>query len=100
MKKDKRPQHTPALDKARVLDGLEGAATGAGAKFNRAAIDKILAARRHGQLRIADLARLTPRIGGIKSFITTPDWRPRRELDCAQALGAPAGPQQLDLFSA
>ncbi len=30
-------------DKARVLDGLEGAATGAGAKFNRAAVDKILA---------------------------------------------------------
>jgi hypothetical protein len=30
-------------DKARVLEGLEGAATGAGAKFDRAAVNKILA---------------------------------------------------------
>src|SRR5262245_12389051 len=30
-------------DKARVLEGLEGAATGAGAKFDRAAMDKTLA---------------------------------------------------------
>ncbi len=63
-------------------------------------VDKIIASRRHGQLRIADLARLTRRIDGIRPFITTPDWRPRRELDRAKALSAPAGSQQLDLFAA
>jgi putative DNA modification/repair radical SAM protein len=62
-------------------------------------VDKILAARRHGQLRLADIARLTRRIGGIRPFLTTPDWRPRRDLEPAKLTLPLAEPRQLELFA-
>jgi predicted DNA-binding helix-hairpin-helix protein len=62
-------------------------------------VDKILASRRHGALRLSDVARLTRRIGALRPFITTLDWRPRRELDAMPAL-ASREPKQLDLFAA
>ncbi len=61
-------------------------------------VDRIVAARRHGKLRLKDVARLTASLARVRPFIVTPDWRPRHLLEDAtlrQRL-APA-PQQLAL---
>jgi predicted DNA-binding helix-hairpin-helix protein len=40
------------------------------------AVDRILAARRHATLRLADLGRLTAGLKRVKPFVVTPDHRP------------------------
>lgn len=62
------------------------------------AVDRIIAARRHATLRMADLGRLTGPLKRVRPFIVTPDWRPGSLLDdekLKQKL-APA-PRQLSL---
>ena len=64
-------------------------------------VDRLIAARRHVTLRIADVARLCRSIDSIRPFITTPDWRPTGLLDSA-ALGrrkAQPATSQLELFA-
>lgn len=66
------------------------------------AVERILAARRSGGLRLADVARLSG--GGVtraRPFIVTADWRPTALLDEAhlrRRLVPAARPVQLDLF--
>ena len=45
------------------------------------AVDKIVAARRHTTLRLADLARLTSGLGRARPFLVAADHRPVRSLD-------------------
>jgi putative DNA modification/repair radical SAM protein len=45
------------------------------------AVDRIIAARRQGRLRLTDLRRLTSSIARIRPFVVTPDWRPGSLLD-------------------
>ncbi|MCT8989493.1 putative DNA modification/repair radical SAM protein [Chelativorans sp. SCAU2101] len=40
------------------------------------AADRIIAARRHGTLRLAELKRLTGSLKRVQPFILTPDWKP------------------------
>ena len=63
-------------------------------------VDRILAARRHVTLRLADLARLCRSLDAVRPFVTTPDWRPTGLIDSLR-LGArrKAGEGQLDLFA-
>lgn len=66
-------------------------------------VDRILAARRHVTLRLADLARLARSLDAVRPFVTTPDWRPTALLDAAR-LGARLDARrrrgaQLDLFA-
>jgi predicted DNA-binding helix-hairpin-helix protein len=63
------------------------------------AVDRLIAARRHTRLRLADLARLTPGLKRARAFLTTADHTPGALLDrtdLRQRL-APA-PQQRSLF--
>jgi putative DNA modification/repair radical SAM protein len=62
-------------------------------------VDRIVAARRHVTLRLADLARMCRSLDAVRPFLTTPDWRPTALLDSAR-LGARRGQDQLDLFAA
>lgn len=45
------------------------------------AVDRIVTARRHGKLRLADLRRLTGSIARVRPFVVTPDWQPGSLLD-------------------
>jgi putative DNA modification/repair radical SAM protein len=64
------------------------------------AVDKILAARRHTTLRLADVARLTGALKRARPFIVTADHRPTRVLDRADLRGRLVQPaQQLSLFA-
>ena len=45
------------------------------------AVDRIITARHHGKLRLADLARLTGSVARVRPFIVTPDWQPGALLD-------------------
>jgi predicted DNA-binding helix-hairpin-helix protein len=45
------------------------------------AVDRIVAARRHGKLRLGDVRRLTGSISRVRPFIVTPDWQPGGLLD-------------------
>jgi putative DNA modification/repair radical SAM protein len=64
------------------------------------AIDKILAARRHTTLRLADVARLTGALKRARPFIVTADYRPTRVLDRADLRGRLIEPaEQLSLFA-
>jgi predicted DNA-binding helix-hairpin-helix protein len=58
-------------------------------------VQRILDARRHGTLRLEDLARIGCVLGRARPFITLPGWIPRA--DAAPAAAAPR-PQQLSLF--
>jgi predicted DNA-binding helix-hairpin-helix protein len=61
-------------------------------------VERIVAARRHGQLRLADIGRLTRHVARVRPFIVTPDWRPRALLDDARLRQRlVAKPQQLSL---
>jgi len=63
------------------------------------AVNRIIAARRHGRLRYADLSRLVQSVRKIAPFIVTGDWTPGGMLDAVdlrQRL-APA-PEQLSLI--
>ncbi|MCW2282328.1 putative DNA modification/repair radical SAM protein [Rhodoblastus acidophilus] len=62
--------------------------------------DRVIAARRHGALRLDDISRLASSLRKILPFITTPDWSPGSTLDSEglkQKLRPP--PRQLELFS-
>jgi putative DNA modification/repair radical SAM protein len=63
------------------------------------AVDKILAARKHTSLRLADVARLTSGLGRARPFLVAADHTPARALDSAdlRARLVPA-PEQLSLF--
>ena len=59
-------------------------------------VDRIILARRHASLRMADLARLRLPMAKVAPFVVTPDHRPR-DLDAAN-LGRPAA-KQMSLFA-
>ena len=62
------------------------------------AVDRIVASRRHGSLRLADVARLTTSIARVRPFIVVPDWQPGPLLDAGKlAQRLRAAPQQLSL---
>jgi putative DNA modification/repair radical SAM protein len=62
------------------------------------AVDRIVAARRLGKLRLGDLAKLTASVKKVLPFVVTLDWRPGKLTDCAdlRARFAPP-PEQLAL---
>jgi predicted DNA-binding helix-hairpin-helix protein len=47
------------------------------------AVDRIVAVRRTGALRLGDLAKLTASVKKVLPFIVTPDWRPGKLTDGA-----------------
>jgi predicted DNA-binding helix-hairpin-helix protein len=62
-------------------------------------VDKIIAARRHARLRLADVVRLTAGLKRVRPFLITADHRPSQvidRLDLRQQLTS--GPRQLSLF--
>ena len=63
-------------------------------------VDRIIAARRWGALRLDDVRRIAGRIRKLQPFIETPDWRPRALTDKVQ-LGALTQPRpaQMALFA-
>jgi predicted DNA-binding helix-hairpin-helix protein len=65
------------------------------------AVDRILSSRRHRNLRLDDVARLTLSIAKVQPFITAADWRPTllTDRDDLRTLVAPRR-QQLELFAA
>ncbi|MFZ5636408.1 MAG: putative DNA modification/repair radical SAM protein [Pseudomonadota bacterium] len=65
-------------------------------------VDRILAARRHHRLRVADLARLRAPLQKLLPFVQLLDHHPRRRLDDPAALRAQLAPKprQADLFAA
>ena len=64
------------------------------------AVNAILAARRHRNIRLADLARLTVSVAKIRPFIVAADWRPTALIDRAdlKSLLIPRQDSQLELF--
>ncbi len=66
------------------------------------AVGAILASRRHRQLRLDDLAKLTTSLTKIRPFIIAADWRPLLLTDRAdlRALVAKPRAEQLELFAA
>jgi putative DNA modification/repair radical SAM protein len=63
------------------------------------AVDRIIASRRHGKLRYADVARMCRTISRARAFIATPDHHPRGLLDCdALRRTLTEKPVQLPLF--
>jgi predicted DNA-binding helix-hairpin-helix protein len=65
------------------------------------AVARILAVRRHRNLRLDDVARLTASLAKVRPFICTVDWRPTLLTDRADLRGllAPRERQaQLELF--
>jgi putative DNA modification/repair radical SAM protein len=63
------------------------------------AVKRILAARRHRNLRLDDVARLTASIAKVRPFICTVDWRPTLLTDRADLRSVLTPPQeQLELF--
>lgn len=64
-------------------------------------VDRILIARRHGKLRLDDLARLRAPLQKMLPFIQLPGHHPRRRLDDPAALRAQLAPRprQQDLFA-
>lgn len=65
-------------------------------------VDRILIARRHGALRIADLARLRAPMQKLLPFVQLADHHPRKRLDDPTTLRAQLAPKprQQDLFAA
>jgi putative DNA modification/repair radical SAM protein len=65
-------------------------------------VDRILIARRHGALRIADLARLRAPMQKLLPFVQLADHHPRNRLDDPATLRAQLAPKprQQDLFAA
>ena len=67
--------------------------------FGTKTVDRILAARRNGPVRYADLLRMGAIMSKAQPFVTLPDWRPGALTDSEglRARFAPA-PEQLSLF--
>lgn len=67
--------------------------------LGKKAVDKIIVARRHTQLRLDDIRRLSPGLKRARPFLITPDHRPvglTDRLDLREQLAPP--PTQLSLF--
>ena len=63
------------------------------------AVARILASRRHRNLRLDDVARLTASVTKVRPFICTIDWRPTLLTDRADLRGLlTPRPEQLELF--
>lgn len=64
-------------------------------------VDRILLARRHGRLRLDDLARLRVPLRKVMPFVLLPDHHPQRRLDDPATLRAQLAPKprQADLFA-
>jgi predicted DNA-binding helix-hairpin-helix protein len=65
------------------------------------AVDRILAARRHTRLRLADLARLSAGLKRVRPFVVSADHHPGASLDRADLrahLAPSPAPRQLGLF--
>ena len=64
-------------------------------------VDRILMARRHGRLRLGDLARLRAPLQKLLPFIQLPDHHPRKRLDDPETLRTQLAPKprQQDLFA-
>ncbi len=64
-------------------------------------VDRILLARRHGRLRLDDLARLRVPLRKVMPFVLLPDHHPQRQLDDPATLRAQLAPKprQADLFA-
>jgi putative DNA modification/repair radical SAM protein len=63
------------------------------------AVDRLIEARRHKQMTLADLGRLTRGTARLKPFVVASDWRPGAAVDAAdlrERLAPP--PKQLSLF--
>jgi putative DNA modification/repair radical SAM protein len=61
-------------------------------------VDKIIASRRSGRLRLDDVAKLAKSVRRVRNFLVTADWRPR-ELETAGLKGRLVKqPEQLALF--
>lgn len=67
--------------------------------LGRRTVERLLQARRHAVLRLADLARLRVPLRRASSFLVTPDHRPRR-LDSPALRRLLAPPRQLPLLAA
>ena len=65
-------------------------------------VKRVLMARRHGALRIADMARLRAPVAKLLPFVQLADHHPRQRLDDPAALRAQLAPKprQADLFAA
>jgi putative DNA modification/repair radical SAM protein len=62
-------------------------------------VDRLLVERRHKQIRLEDLRRLTRRVKTLKPFVTAADWSPGGLTDQADLRGRLAPePEQLRLF--
>ncbi len=60
-------------------------------------VDRIIASRRSGRLRLDDLARLTKCASRARDFLVTEDWKPKR-LDDARLKSRLVEPQQMELL--
>ncbi|RZK03945.1 MAG: putative DNA modification/repair radical SAM protein [Novosphingobium sp.] len=90
--RDSFPVDVNRADKERLLR-----VPGLGTK----AVKTILSARRHRQLRLEDVGRLTQSIAKVRPFITAADWRPVALVDRADLRTRLAPPaEQLELFAA
>ena len=68
--------------------------------LGKRAVDKIVAARRHTRLRLADVARLSPGLKRALPFLVTLDHTPRSLIDRADLRGRLVAPaRQLSLFA-
>ena len=62
------------------------------------AVAAVMQARRHHNLRLDDLARLTRSISKIRPFIVAADWRPTLLIDRLDLRARTAPPRQMELF--
>jgi len=62
------------------------------------AVDRIIAARRHTRLRLADVGRLTAGLKRLRPFLIAEDYRPLRLADQLDLRPIVAPPRQLSLF--
>jgi putative DNA modification/repair radical SAM protein len=60
-------------------------------------VDRIIASRRSGKLRLDDLARLTKSASRARDFLVTEDWKPKR-LDDARLKTRLIEPRQMELL--
>jgi putative DNA modification/repair radical SAM protein len=65
--------------------------------LGRRSVDRILAARRHRTIRLADLRRLTVSLKKLRPFLVAADHRPTRVLDRLDLRALLAPPEQLSL---
>jgi putative DNA modification/repair radical SAM protein len=66
--------------------------------FGTRAVDKMIASRRTGPLRLGDIGRLSNGLKRARPFIVTPDWRPGMLDDARLKERLVAAPRQLALF--